>query len=208
MGPSDGDQGLQPATSTRGADVTARRPVGLVNPNAQDLMGGLGANPPDAWVVVAPGAGQLADVAGGDAGEHGDLLDADASGAQRADVLAHRRRVHERPPSAEGLRAVHGTAGRGVGGSAGGASAAVLHVGDTGSVHMPSTRMSAVPPHPTLSALDTATCSLDGLPVLGTGMACVVDVGEGVAGVRAAVAAGRAGPSGAHAPPNGDSATD
>src|SRR5918993_4958371 len=63
-----------------------------------------------------------------------------------------------------------------------GASTAVPHVGDTGSVHVPSTRMRGVPPHPTLSALDTATCSLDGLPVPRAGMARVVDVGEGVAG--------------------------
>jgi hypothetical protein len=58
--------------------------------------------------------------------------------------------------------------------------------------------MSAVPPHPTLSALDTATCSLNGLPMLRTRVARVMDVGEGVAGVRAAIAAGRAGPGGAH----------
>jgi hypothetical protein len=137
-------------------------------------------------------------VAGGDAGKHGYLFDADAGGAQRADVLAHRGGVYERQPSAEGLRAVHGAAGRGVGGSAVGASAAVPDIGDAGSVDMPSTRMGAVPLHPTSSALDTATCSLDGLPVLGAGMARVVDVGEGVAGVRAAVAAGRAGSGDAH----------
>jgi hypothetical protein len=58
-----------------------RRPVALVDPNAQDLVGGLGPDPPDAWVAVGTGFGQFADVAGGDACEHGDLLDADAGGA-------------------------------------------------------------------------------------------------------------------------------
>ncbi|MDT0278002.1 hypothetical protein [Blastococcus goldschmidtiae] len=179
----------------------------MVDPNAQDPLGGLGPDPLDAWVAVASRIGQVADVAGGDAREHGDPLDADAGGAQRADALAHRGSVYERPPSAEGLRAMHGTARRGSGSSALGASAAISHIGDARSVHVPGTRMSAVPPHPTLGALDTATCPLDGPAVLGTGMACVVDVGEGVAGVRAAVAAGRARPAGDHASPNGNTAT-
>jgi hypothetical protein len=61
--------------------VTARRPVRLADPNAQDPLRGLGPDPPDTWAAVAPEVGQLAYVADGDASEHGDPLDADPGGA-------------------------------------------------------------------------------------------------------------------------------
>src|SRR3954469_8658947 len=179
-------------------DATARRPADVVDADAQHARGRARADPLRRRGVAAAALGQLPDAAERETGELGNALDADAGGAQSGDVLADGTGVDVWVPAAIDPFTGRGAAGGGVGGGAVGAAATVLDVGSPGDVPVAGLRMGALPRHPGLTSLGSATGSLEAAPALRPRGPPMVRVAESGCGVVGAVATGRAGATDFH----------
>jgi hypothetical protein len=133
---------VRSSASAGGVDAAVRRPGDNVDAYAEDARGRIRADPLRRWRAAAV-VGQLADVADGDSGELRDALDADPGRAQSGDVLVYGAGVGVRLPAAVGPFAGGGAAGRGVGGGAVCAAAAVPDASGAGSVLVASLRVGA-----------------------------------------------------------------